>query len=113
LIFTQTSIRGEVVRIDHFGNVLTNIMPLRWLDGGLVELASENGTPIQIDAARSKVSCGWHTINGLHTNYTAVPHGQPIALIGSSQELEIAINQGNASQAFDIKVGSPVTLQFA
>ena len=112
LAVAASSIRGEVVRIDHFGNVITNIMPLRWLDPQTVEFAPTGKPAVTIQAARSKTSCGWHTVSGLQTTYTGVPDGQAVAVIGSSQELEIAINQGNASQAFDIKVGSPVTLQF-
>jgi S-adenosylmethionine hydrolase len=112
LTVTPANIRGEVIRIDHFGNALTNIMPLHWLDTETVEFAPPGQTAVTIQAARSRINCGWHTVNGLRANYTAVASGQPVALIGSSQELEIAVNQGNASQTFDIKVGSPVTLQF-
>ena len=112
LTVTANMIRGEVIRVDHFGNVITNIMPLRWLDPQNVEFAPPGQPAITISAAQSKTSCGWHTMSGIQTTYTAVPGGQPVAVIGSSQELEIAINQGNASQVFDIKVGSPVTLQF-
>ena len=104
--------RGEVIRIDHFGNVLTNIMPLRWLDDNTVEFAPPGQDAIAFDVAHTRISCGWHTVNGMHPSYSAVPVGQSIALIGSSLELEIAINQGNVSQAHAIKVGSPVTLQF-
>jgi hypothetical protein len=112
LEITPTLIRGEVTRIDHFGNALTNIIPLRWLDSASVELAPIGKQPILLDAVRCRVTCGWHSVSGLHQNYSTVSIGQPVAVIGSSQELEIAINQGNASEKFDIKVGSPVTLQF-
>ena len=112
LAVAQTFLRGEVIRIDHFGNVLTNIMPLRWLDDNTVEFAPPGQDAIAFDVAHTRISCGWHTVNGMHPSYSAVPVGQSIALIGSSLELEIAINQGNVSQAHAIKVGSPVTLQF-
>ena len=87
-------------------------MPLRWLDAETVEFAPPGQDAVRFPASESRINCGWHTVNGLRANYTAVTSGQPVALIGSSQELEIAINQGNASQSFDIKVGNPVTLQF-
>lgn len=112
LAVAPTFIRGEVIRIDHFGNVLTNIMPLRWVDADTVEFCPPGQDTITIEVSRTRISCGWHTVTGMYPSYSSVSIGQSVALIGSSQELEIAINQGNVSQAHAIKVGSPVTLQF-
>lgn len=112
LTVAPSLIRGEVVRIDHFGNALTNILPLHWLDSETVEFSPPGDPPIRLKAGSSHVTCGWHSVTGLHQNYSTVAVGQPVALIGSSAELEIAVNQGNASEVFAIKVGSPVTLQF-
>ncbi len=115
LAITPTSIKGEVIRIDRFGNVLTNIAPLRWLDDHTLEFSSESedGAPaVRIDAVKARTSCGWHMVDGVFQNYSQVAVGKPLALIGSSGELEIAVNQGNAGEVFAIEVGSPVTLQF-
>jgi len=111
LTVTPLLIRGEVIQIDHFGNALTNITPLHWLDSDTVEFAPPGQSPMKFEAARTSITCGWHSVSGLHANYSGVPAGQPVALIGSREELEIAVKQGNASQVFAIKVGSPVTLQ--
>jgi S-adenosylmethionine hydrolase len=38
--------------------------------------------------------------------------GQVLALIGSSGELEISINQGNAQKELRVEAGDPVTIHF-
>jgi len=117
LVITTTSIKGEVIRIDHFGNALTNIAPLRWLDTHSLQFSGDDQPgstdPIQIDIHKARITCGWHTVDAVHANYSQVPAGQALALVGSSGELEVAICQGNASDQLAIHVGSPVTLQFA
>jgi hypothetical protein len=112
LTITSTTIKGEVIRIDHFGNALTNIMPLRWLDDDALQLSPADSQPVHLEISKCRVTCGWHTVSGLHHTYSDVPAGQPVALISSGDGLEIAVNQGNACQLFAIKVGSPVTIQF-
>jgi S-adenosylmethionine hydrolase len=108
------TVRGEVVRIDHFGNVLTNLRTMVWGDDGLITLTPEHDAdaePVQLSAATAVVSCGWHTIKGINRTYSEVVEGRMLALIGSSGELEIAINQGNASERLSLEVGDPVTIR--
>lgn len=117
LEITPTTIRGEVVQIDHFGNLLTNIAQLRWLDAQTLELRplsqqAGSDTPLQIDATKARITCGWHVVNGIHQTYSMVGAGQPLAVVGSGGELEIAVNQGSASDSFVIQMGDPVTLHF-
>lgn len=115
LTITEHTIRGQVARIDRFGNVLTNIMRLTWADDQTLELrplSSDAGTPpILIKAARTRVTCGWHSLDGIWQTYSNVAIGQRIAVVGSHGELEIAMNQGNASHVMSIQVGDPVTIQ--
>lgn len=121
LLISSGSIQGEVIHIDHFGNVLTNITELRWIDEsrialhpiGLVKGSVKPDEPILIDSKNARINCGWHTLNGLHHTYSDVPKGRFIALVGSSGELEIAMNQGSASENLAIKIGDPVTLRFS
>lgn len=111
------AIRGQVIRIDRFGNALTNIMRLRWIDERTVEFQPLNPSLIptgtlRFDARKARVTFGWHTLNGLHQTYSQVAVGQPAALIGSTDGLEIAVNQGNAADALAIKVRDTVALLF-
>lgn len=104
-------VKGEVMHVDHFGNVITNIKELRWTGNSMLELHLPDAAPLIIDAQKAHVIVGWHTIDGIYPIYSAVAQGQRLALIGSSGELEIAINQGNAAEKMAIKPGDPVSIR--
>jgi S-adenosylmethionine hydrolase len=112
---TDHAIRGEVERIDRFGNVLTNIMRLVWIDDETLELQptgiDNQEKPVRFNAQKARVTCGWHSLEGIHKRYSELAVGQRLALVGSGGELEIAMNQGNASHVMSIRVGDPVTIQ--
>ncbi|MBN1427695.1 MAG: SAM-dependent chlorinase/fluorinase [Anaerolineae bacterium] len=112
---TPTAIRGKVVYIDHFGNLITNIRLLSWsssdnLERDTLQIQSGTANPIRFQAATARVTGGWHVIRGIHQTYGMVEDGQAVATVGSNGELEIAINQGNASDILAIRVNDPITL---
>jgi S-adenosyl-L-methionine hydrolase (adenosine-forming) len=114
LSISSQFIKGEVVRIDHFGNVITNIKNLVWLDDATLEFkrsSSEEKPPKNLDAKKAQVMISWYTMDGIHKTFSDVPQGQRLAVVGSGGQLEISINQGNASETMAIKVGDPVTIQ--
>ena len=85
-------IRGEIVAIDHFGNLITNI------DSELLTASLHAGPEKKIQIKfRSNI------INDLSETYGSVRSNTPLALIGSRGYLEIAINEGNAAQFFKAK----------
>ena len=86
-------IRGEVVHIDHFGNVITNI------GTGLVAGVRQGVCEV---IGKRKVRCS------LGAFYDAVPVNSPVAVMGSSGFLEIAVNGGSAAQRFALKIGDAV-----
>jgi len=87
-------IRGEVLYVDSFGNLITNIS--REEVAGLGDLA------------RVAVECGGRTIFGLVATYgTALP-GEAIALFDSQGRLEIAISGGNAARQLDVRAGAAI-----
>jgi S-adenosyl-L-methionine hydrolase (adenosine-forming) len=105
-------IKGEVVHIDHFGNVITNIGDLRWASDDVLELhRPEQSSPLRIDAKKAHVIVSWHTLDGIYPMYSAVGPGHRLALVGSGGELEIAVNQGNAADSMNIKPGDPVSIR--
>jgi S-adenosylmethionine hydrolase len=75
---------GEVMRVDHFGNLITNITA-----EDLAEFLSSEGLSVAI---------GGLVLKGIHTTYSDVSEGKPLALIGSSNRLEIAVNRGSARE---------------
>ena len=113
LAATMNSVQGEVVRIDHFGNVITNILPLRWFDDRTLAFDPKpgEGFPASFRADQVRITVGWHTLHGIHATYHTLLTGQAGAIVGSDSELEIAINQGNAAESLGIKVGAPVILR--
>jgi len=75
---------GQIVRVDNFGNLITNI-PAERLKRYLGE-------------AQPLVEVGRLTIRGLSKAYSDLEEGQPLALINSSNWLEIAVNMSRASE---------------
>ena len=90
-------IRGQIVAIDHFGNLITNI------DSELLTGSLHAGPEKKI-----QIKIRSNTINGLSETYGGVRPNTPLALIGSRGYLEIAINEGNAAQFLKAKKKDPV-----
>ncbi len=95
---TARGLVGEILYIDRFGNLFTNICA-RDLRG----LATEK-LAISLDNV---------AIRGLVSNYAAVADGEFVALINSWGLLEIAVYKGNAERRATAKVGDKVTLSTA
>jgi S-adenosylmethionine hydrolase len=97
VIRKKAGLVGEVIHVDDFGNVITNIRQK--------ELASM-GT---IKVMRVKVKNTRFTMK-FRRAYGEVEAQEPLALIGSHNFLELSINQGNASRVFNVKNGDRVVV---
>jgi len=86
---------GEVIHIDRFGNGITN------LPADSVESA----------AAPRQVVLHDGSICPVGKFYDEVASGAPLALVGSTDCLEIAVNGGRAADQLGMKVGTPVSLK--
>ncbi len=84
---------GQVLWVDHFGNLVTNL--------------ERKHIP---KIFRLKIGKTVIVNLSLATHYAQVKKGTVIALIGSSGNLEISINGGNAAQKLGASIGVPVTL---
>ena len=89
-------IDGMVLEIDSFGNVVTNIT---------AEMLA--GRPTD---QRAIVICGIYETYGIYSAYAQLSQGSFIALIDSSDRLELALVGDNASRRLGITVGMPVTV---
>jgi S-adenosyl-L-methionine hydrolase (adenosine-forming) len=89
-------LEGEVVYIDRFGNAITN------LEGGL--LRGSDGATCEIYGRHRRVC-------PLKSCYQAVALKTPIALVGSSGFLEIAVNGGSAEKVLGVRIGTRVALR--
>ena len=90
----EDSLLGQILQVDHFGNLVTNI--------GHRELAEFLG------AERPEVQVGRLRVIGLRRIYADVEEGRPLALINSSNLLEIAVNLGRASEYVGLESGEIV-----
>lgn len=86
-------LEGSIQYIDHFGNLITN-MPGNLLRG--------KSWTVHLS--------GQMIISG--KTYSSVALGTAIALIGSHNYLEIAVNGGNAQEQFGVNWGDSLTLSF-
>ncbi len=89
---------GEVLFIDRFGNLITNISEL--------DLSAAHSR-----ARQHRVAVGPHEVGPIQFSYADVPQGKLIALIGSTQMLEIAVNGGSAAAALDARRGTPIQVR--
>lgn len=87
---------GEVLRVDRFGNLVTNI------DRRLFDQFRHDG-PIQIAVSGQPVE-------RLVATYAEAPAGAVCALFGSSDHLELAVNGGNAAEALGLGRGAGVRI---
>lgn len=94
------TITGRVVHVDCFGNLVTNIS--RKELNRLRERTGEKALVVRV---------GESEISGLQRTYGEVPSGTVMALIGSRECLEIAVNCGSASRVLQISAGAIVTVR--
>lgn len=92
------TIEGQVLFVDRFGNLITNISER--------DLSAANSA-----THRHDVFVGSHKIGPIHITYADVPKGEPVALIGSTQMLEIAVNNGNAAKNLNVSRGDSVSVR--
>lgn len=97
------SILGEVVHVDRFGNLITNVHAR-----DLRDLAFDQHGSAPLEACGLFVSAGEQSIGPVERTYASVAAGSPVALVGSSGRLEIAVNGGNAAQTLALGVGTAV-----
>lgn len=108
----EEDIIGEVLYIDHFGNIITSIGTCHWRTNDTITLRPQftnDKAEITLPAA-TQVTIGNETLQHVHRTYGDVPRGELLALVGSSAFIEVAINQGNAAQRLGVSVGDPIKL---
>ncbi len=93
---TDGGLRGEVMHIDHFGNVATNIMrtDLKGVEQVAVQL---RGTEVP----------------GLFATFGERPVGDLMALYGSTGSLIVSVVNGSAASRIGAQIGDPVEVRFA
>ena len=91
---SESALRGEVLRVDRFGNLVTNI------DRRTFETLSRSGG-VQIKA-------GGATVGRLVATYSEIQSGEVCALFGSTDHLELAANSVSAAELLALTRGAPI-----
>lgn len=89
-------LRGEVIHVDRFGNLITNLTQT-----DVAGLAPEG----------LAVTIAGHRVAGLCTTFADVAPGMALAYVGSDGHLEIGINQGSAASAWHVERGAAVEIE--
>lgn len=92
----RTSITGQIIHIDRFGNLITSI--------------EADSLPPERQSLRFEI--GSFQVQGLSTCYADVSEGDPLALIGSSGRVEISIRNGNAAEELNANCGRPIIVRW-
>jgi hypothetical protein len=91
-----STIQGEVITADHFGNLITNISD-QWLVGA---------DTVQVEIKGRRIPCLSRTFHDAEFKGA----GLLLALVGSHGYLEIALRDGNAAAALEADVGEVVNV---
>jgi hypothetical protein len=96
-LIEDARIVGIVLRIDRFGNLVTNI------DRRAVESAARSGT--------MEVSAGGHPVGRLVATYADIQPGEICALFGSTDHLELAANSESAADRLKLARGAVIEVK--
>ena len=97
---TPDEIHGQVLRVDRFGNLITNI------DRRSFDRLVRTGGTLQLQAGGKDVS---RVVN----TYAEVAEHEVAALFGSSDHLEIAANSASAAERLQVARGAAVRVRMA
>lgn len=96
---TDRAMAGEVLRVDRFGNLVTNI------DRKLFDRFTQS-TGIELSA-------GAHRVARVIATYAEAAPGEICALFGSTDHLEVTMNSGSATERLGLTRGAAVTIRKA
>jgi S-adenosylmethionine hydrolase len=92
-----------VIHVDRFGNLTTNLTRLEL--AAILAGMREGANDVVIEVAGKVLP--------LVRTYADVPDGDPCALIGSSDRLEVGVNRGSAARLLGASRGTPVKIRRA
>lgn len=95
---TRKIIAGHVMRVDNYGNLITNINKVDF--------------DILTKGRNYTVQFGGEKFRRVHTNYFQTEQGDCFLIFNSMGLLEIGIYKGNASELLGLQYDSPVNITF-
>jgi S-adenosylmethionine hydrolase len=97
-VVTDREVHGEVLRVDRFGNLITNI------DRRSVDRL---GRPGEMTV---EIRAGEHRVGRLVMTYSEIAAGEVCSLFGSTEHLEVAANSASAAETLGLGRGAAVTV---
>jgi len=98
---TEGSVKkGVVLRVDHFGNLMTNF-------------TLEDLPPAVVSSGRINLAIGGKRVQQFAQTFAQGPPGEPCAILGSSGYVEISVNKGSAARTLGLNRGAEVTLELS
>lgn len=97
-LISNHHISGEIIHIDGFGNIITNVTYSQIQD--LMTIGQKYQVTINEMPKTMKYM----------KSYAYVSPGELVIITGSSKYMEISINQGNAQKLFNAKTGDPIII---
>ncbi|MHB1421649.1 MAG: SAM hydrolase/SAM-dependent halogenase family protein [Gemmataceae bacterium] len=94
--FEANGISGEVLYIDRFGNLITNIP----------------GEAVTLDERPKRIRVSGVEVPRIVRTYSDAEAGTLLALVSSSEWLEVAVNRGDAARHLDARIGTEVTIEW-
>ena len=91
---------GEVLHVDNFGNIITNIS-----EKEVARIRTADVVNVELPTQKLKLK--------LCKAYGEAKPQEPLALIGSHNYLEVAVNQGNAAEKFKVRPGDKIKISLA
>jgi S-adenosylmethionine hydrolase len=100
---------GHILHIDHFGNCITDLHIRR----EKAQLLLDNppgggGESLLLPRREVRIKVGGVVLQGILRSYADGSPGKPLALVGSSDHLEIALVGGSAAQSLGLRIGDPI-----
>ena len=98
---TKQQIAGNIIHIDHYGNLITNILRV---DFDAIMKINQN-CPFEVNFRREKV-------NKIHEHFTEVTAGECFVIFNSLGKLQIGILQGKGSDLLGLEINDQVFIDF-
>ncbi len=86
---------GQILKIDHFGNLITNFHVADFPD---------------LERRNFRMAVGPKEVTVLARNYAETSPGELFVILGSSGHYEVSVNQGSAAKQIGCVTGGPVEL---
>ena len=98
-VIAEHAIRGAVLKVDKFGNLITNLSP-------------ENTPELFAAGAKVKIKVGQNEIAAIRGTYAEGQPGELFGVLNSMGLLEIACNRGSAAHVAKASRGAEVMVEF-